>query len=549
MKNKKAIELVAAAVACSFALSSCGLIFSGLFTSSSQAPSGDSSLSLIGKVTESQGVSAMPSLGTTKLLVVKVQIPGAPSSALGGFDTGSYQSQSGAILPFTANWNDLIYDAFFGNSSDTGWESVSSFYEKSSYGKLHIEGTVAATVYQTPKTYDQYASELAGDDGTKAQAISDSIAQGVYDKYFSGGTTYDNVDYDSNGDGVVDGIWMVYDTYYETSRDSVFQNLLWAYVTWYSQNNNTPAQNGFSVYAWASKWFLSDGAYFTGGLNRSLLADSHTFIHETGHMMGLDDYYDTEQVRSPAGALMMMDHNVYDQDPYSKYLLGWIDPRRISATDLADSDRELTLTPFEETGDALIVDLPGNSGWVGEEYVILCYWTPTGLNQQDAENVYGNNSVNHGFTQPGILAYHVDSSFAKYKYNMLQGQYVSDGMAKSLSEIESDWNSGEVFVPAYSNATAFSNGAFDVTADDVLLGIVDAQNLFVNMSSNAASGLAGTANDNYMFHEDDRYDSDYVGVKPNGFVASFHASGDLGVVLDFGSQSSSGASIRASRED
>ncbi|MBR2958465.1 MAG: hypothetical protein IKC19_02385, partial [Bacteroidales bacterium] len=32
--------------------------------------------------------------------------------------------------------------AFFGSSSDTGWESLSSYYYKSSYGKLNITGTV-----------------------------------------------------------------------------------------------------------------------------------------------------------------------------------------------------------------------------------------------------------------------------------------------------------------------------------------------------------------------------------------------------------------------
>lgn len=101
-----------------------------------------------------------------------------------------------------------------------------------------------------------------------------------------------------------------------------------------------------------------------------------------------------------------------------KWALGWIDPRAITnSTKLTNKGLTVTLKPFESSGDALVVGLPNNNGWYGEEYIILEYYTPTGLNERDSQYAYGSysplsgSSYPKGFTQSGIIAYHVDSRY------------------------------------------------------------------------------------------------------------------------------------------
>ena len=143
-------------------------------------------------------------------------------------------------------------------------------------------------------------------------------------------------------------------------------DLLWAFTSW-----NTTSSAPISVYCWASYGFMQKDA-------RLKKKDAHTFIHETGHMLGLEDYYDTGYSLSPFGGLGMMDYNILDLDVYSKWALGWIDPKTITnSTKLTNKGLTVTLKPFESSGDALVVGLPNNNGWYGEEYIILEYYTPT----------------------------------------------------------------------------------------------------------------------------------------------------------------------------
>src|SRR5690606_38532929 len=63
------------------------------------------------------GMSGLPSTGSFDVLVVPVEIQGAP---------------------FELNYLSKLNTVFNGTSEDTGWESVSSYYYKSSFGKLDL---------------------------------------------------------------------------------------------------------------------------------------------------------------------------------------------------------------------------------------------------------------------------------------------------------------------------------------------------------------------------------------------------------------------------
>ncbi len=143
---------------------------------------------------------------------------------------------------------------------------------------------------------------------------------------------------------------------------------------------------------------------FEGGYD---LPDAHTYIHETGHILGLEDYYTYDPYDwGAAGLLDMMDGNIGDHNAYSKALLGWTKPY------VVQDDCTITIRPFVESGDFIIV---GNN-WNGsmfDEYLMLEYYTPTSLNHFDSLSPYPFSS--RMFTESGVKVYHIDSRLGTYR--------------------------------------------------------------------------------------------------------------------------------------
>lgn len=160
---------------------------------------------------------------------------------------------------------------------------------------------------------------------------------------------------------------------------------------------------------------MFDGNYMDEEGN--FLVDGHTFIHETGHLLGLDDYYNYDDDKtSPLGATDMMDNNIGDHNPYSKYLLNWVTPRYI------EKEGEYTLTPFTNNGDCLL--MPLNNSYNDspfDEYLMFEYYTPDKLNYLDSITPYDDGPIM--IDQPGVRVYHVDSRLVKYSYSRFSGTY------------------------------------------------------------------------------------------------------------------------------
>ncbi|MCI2068079.1 MAG: hypothetical protein LKJ88_00675 [Bacilli bacterium] len=326
-------------------------------------------------------------------------------------DQSTYTSSSSTGKKVLADLN----TTFFGTSSTTNyWESVSSFYDKSSYGKLNITGTVTDFVY-TSKTLAYYSLLLSSKRVSSSTVITDGLAEGIYDNLFTGTSPkYKVSDYDGDQDGVIDLFWMVYMSPYSTSSD-----LLWAYTYW----DSSSSYNSLSNYSWASYSFMYEGVA-TG----SNAVDAHTFIHESGHQMGLDDYYSYDSSvnstahrysRAPLGGNDMMDYNIVDHCSFSKYCLGWVTPT------IGEKDHTYTLKPFAESGDCLILAKDFN-GTCFDEYFIAEYYTPTNLNLLDSTIKYATSNVK-GFSEAGIRILHVDQRLGKVSYNRTLGGWAWDG--------------------------------------------------------------------------------------------------------------------------
>lgn len=340
----------------------------------------------IKEVTDSTSEYCLDSLGTQNILVIPVVIKGYEKNA-------------------TAKNKERLEKTFFGDSSATSWESLSSYYEKSSFGKLNITGMVSDW-YECGYTASQIASFKGSGDYADYYDPTWTILENAV-KWFKTTTGSNCKEYDNDGDGYIDGVWLVYSAPNYSNNMNVSENVFWAYTfADYQAEENVSSPNAYH-YCWGSYDFMDEG-YGTSG------TDAHTYIHETGHLMGLDDYYDYNGVGTPMGYVDMMDGNIIDHCAYSKFALGWIDPY------LVNGSCEINLKPASTSGQAII--LPTSGGFNGsafDEYIMMEFYTPDVLNAKDTATPY--TSGVQGFSERGVRIYHVDARMATSHYNISSG--------------------------------------------------------------------------------------------------------------------------------
>lgn len=311
------------------------------------------------------------------------------------------------VTTFTAS------DEVMSAKTDNTAYSVQSFYTKSSYGKAKFECDVMPWITYNG-TASQFNTACSGNAGVYAAQYCRTWYLNEYAKDNHGALgenakpfTY----YDADGDGFMDLIWIVY-TYPED-----YNSNWWAYVTYDTSTKADVDTPTVKTLGWASTSFMSKGC---NGY------DSHTFIHETGHTFGLDDYYDYNNKWKPMGSVDFMDQNLGDHSAFSKFTLGWANPYILTEEQLKGGKTAvITLNAFTNSGDSLVLASPNYNGTAFDEYFILELVGPTGLAKNDYINGYQNTT---GYTKPGVRILHVDArvynSLSKDKYP--HDTYVSD---------------------------------------------------------------------------------------------------------------------------
>ena len=345
-------------------------------------------------------LSSTPCVGSAHLLVIPVWFS----------DSSSFIASSKK-----EHIRDEIRKAYFGTNEETGWRSVKTFYEEESHGALSLSGTVSSW-YEVSNSYTYYGSENSS--GTKTS----SLVKNATNWYFTNNPSDSRKNYDKDGDGYLDGVMLIYGAPdYSALNKNNYDNL-WAYCYWLQEttqkNVNKPGPN---VFFWASYDFMySRGdAYFHTNVASSIYGsgdtqhcsvDAHTYIHEMGHMFGLEDYYDySNNGYDPAGGFSMQDHNVGGHDPFSAFALGWGEAYAPTST------MTINLKPFTSSGEMILLSNTTTSGSRSpfDEYLLLEFYTPTGLNKFDTDYLYCGSGP-QGASASGIRLWHVDARLAWY---------------------------------------------------------------------------------------------------------------------------------------
>lgn len=388
----------------------------------------------------------LDSLGTQKILVIPCQFA--------------------EERDFNQEMLDKIELAFFSSElSNKGknYYSLNEYYCKSSKEKLKLEGEVT-DVLQIPYTLNEVL-----EDG--------SYMPGVFANVFM--QKEDNIqylkNYDSNLDGYVDSVCFIY------SSPTNQLNNLWSWVATFDTKPNIE-QPTFKRHMWCGIDTFQSNLYDI---------DAHTIIHETGHLLGLKDYYPSDNYEIALGGHSMMDYNISDHDPYSKMLLSWVDPLYYDFK----KQKEITinLKSFQQSNEVLLLNVNWNHS-VMDEYLLVEFYTPDGLNYLDAKNQYPNRPI--GFTKPGIKIYQVDSRIAKSKLNL------STNKLEFVEYVEEIPNESD----EYYYTIGASNNISDSITDSSRQGRYKQIQLIENKDfNNLQSGM--TADDDSLFYENDVFNS------------------------------------------
>ena len=316
-----------------------------------------------------------PTVGSPAVLVIPVE----------------FSDETAASKGYTVS---AIKNAFM-KDGKTDYRSLYDYYYESSYGQLSLDITVLDFWFKPENKSRYYYRETDEVDG-EIMEIGDMLVLNEALDYLD--DRMDLSKFDSDKNGTIDAVVLI------NTLDVGDEDFYWAYRYWncYTDDNgNCYEYDGVSAndYIWASYQFLYETYDDEGYAYYDKPAmNTYTYIHEFGHILGAEDYYDTEYIDEPLCGYDIMDSMSGDHNAYTKFNFGWITESQLVVT---DSRVTLSLSDFGTTGDTIIIaNHWDESLGAYQEYYILAYYKNTGLNSADAGY----------FDRDGVVVYHVNSS-------------------------------------------------------------------------------------------------------------------------------------------
>ncbi len=257
--------------------------------------------------------------------------------------------------------------------------SMKEFYYQNSYGNFILQGDVVGW-YRAANNADYYTNFCDGSDGLGSYPHN---AQKLVEEAVDAADPYvDFSQYDNNGDGTVDGIFVVHagTGYEETGNPCEIHSHQWSISSRYKDG----------VYVRPYSIEPEESPPSQG------LIPIGVFCHEFGHVLGLPDLYDTDYSSSGAGHWALMASGSYnggsrspsDFIAWSKMKLGWLTPTNITSN---QTSVQLPAIEWNPTAYRL-----WKNGQVGSQYFIV-----------ENRQKYGSDAYLPG---SGILVWHIDDN-------------------------------------------------------------------------------------------------------------------------------------------
>ena len=274
-----------------------------------------------------------------------------------------------------------------GYSANGADGSARDYYYENSHGVFEPIFDVYGPIQLSQKMSYYGANDSSGNDKNPEQAVKEAC-EAIDD-------IVDFSDYDLDGDGEVDLVYMVYAGKGEADGGSA--NTIWPHQWELSFAGINLILDGKKISRYAC------GSELNGSGNLDGLG---TICHEFGHAMGLPDFYDTDYDTNGQGRTLLdyslMDSGSYNNDgwtpPYlnmeERILLGWL--------------QEDAILEFSNNGSYTLESVQNNIGYkiptdMEGEYILL-----------ECRNKQGWDKY---IPAAGLIAYHVDKSSRKISIN------------------------------------------------------------------------------------------------------------------------------------
>lgn len=313
------------------------------------------------------------------------------------------------VIPI--NWSDeeatdeelLMMKEMVGRVSENGTvvdytddtESLSSYFDKSSYGKLNIT-SYFTDWYQSEFPFDEVKYNdlnmvLETEYSESGEPIETVFYQDVM-TWLNETQTFDKELFDKDNNNLYDVVVFINAGDLSLEESYAPMSFTGAYA----------AYNSYTAHG------LTDGPDL--GLNTYLSVHTNlgaeALIHEFGHQLGLVDYYDvTYSGYDAVGGYDMQSINSGDWNPYSKYAVGWTTP--IIVEDLAVGEFvDIEIGSFAKTGDTIVIPAAGvEIDGPFNEYIMVDLLTDEGLSTYQVDK----NFIGIQEGQYGVRIYHVNS--------------------------------------------------------------------------------------------------------------------------------------------
>lgn len=217
-----------------------------------------------------------------------------------------------------------------GYSKNNHVGSVSDYFKDQSYGRFDIEFDIVGPV-ELPNTYGYYGTNGIGGGGGHDKRAHEMI----YDACKLADSNVNFADYDWDGDGVIEQVFVIYAGFGEATGGPA--NTIWPHesVLHYYYDNGINL-DGVSIDRYACS---NELCYYTNSV-----MGIGTACHEFSHCLGLPDLYDTDY----SGAFGMSYWGIMNSGSYNgpngigevpvgytsfeRWYLGWMDLTNVSST-------------------------------------------------------------------------------------------------------------------------------------------------------------------------------------------------------------------------
>jgi M6 family metalloprotease-like protein len=327
------------------------------------------------------------------------------------------------------NTRNDIDDGLFGAGDPalSPYESLAAYYARASYNQLDLSNGNTLDWYQT--AYDRTTID-------QSTTGRESLIKEVLDYHENQG--HDFSQYDADGDGAVDYLVVIY-----AGPPDGWGTFWWGYYTKFLDTAYTLDGKTLGNYSW--QWET------VPAFNPRIV------IHETGHALGVPDYYDYDDTVGPVGGLGgldMMDANRGDHNCFSKFMLDWLVPYLVSG-----GTHFITLQASGDSPSSCVAIWPGitNDDLFSEFFLVQ--------NRHRVEN-------DAGLPGDGMLIWHIDATLnaagTNFEYNnsftahKLVRLMEADGLEEIEAGLPADaddyWDLAEVFAQETTPSSARYDG-------------------------------------------------------------------------------------------